>query len=232
MDAAERHMDRLHSYFEHSGIPPRLHGMTLTTLRCAAEAAAGGAGGGAGEDPLEGKSAAIDAAEKLAGGQRHQGRNGMLLRGPNGVGKTGLLVCLARGSFERGWVPLFVKYTDFVQSVQAGYGKPVNGPSGGTVNMELADFLIRVGQTAPLLVLDDIGDPFAREDRFQETEDRRRILFQLLAARHETSRPTHLSANFRTRRELAEQIGPRIADRMREMCAEVQMAGANLRDAS
>jgi DNA replication protein DnaC len=220
-------MQRIHSHFSHSGIPPRLHGLNVDTLRRACSAAAG-----VDDDGLEGKAEAIRAVESISEKGDFRGKSGLLLFGPNGCGKTGLLVTLARSAFESGWTPLFVKYTDLVQSVQAGYGKPVNGPSGGTEHMDLSDFLVQVAQTVPLLILDDVGDPFARQDRFHETEDRRKILFQILSARHETERPTHLSANFRGRGGLSDQIGPRLTDRMREMCAEVQMTGVNLRDAS
>jgi DNA replication protein DnaC len=225
-----KQMERLEDHFDHAGVPPRLRGVTIASLKTAAAEAAEGTRYE--DDPLSGKHDAVEATETLKNCGTYDGRNGLLLYGSNGMGKTGLMVILCRAAYLDGYVPLFLKYTDFVQSVQAGYGREASGISGQALGLELSELRMRIARTAPVLVIDDLGDPFARDDRYEETEDRRKLLFQVIAARHEEGRPTHLNANFASREEMIVQFGPRIADRMREMSAEVQMTGANLRDAS
>ena len=146
-------------------------------------------------------------------------RGSLCLLGRNGTGKSGLLVHLARQHFLAGQIPLWIKYADLVRDgVQAGYGTSVEYAPG----LELS--------TVDVLLIDDLGDPFAPSGSYVETSDRRDILFRILSARHEEGLPTHITSNHRSLQEIKEQFDPRTADRVKELCATVEMDGTNLRE--
>ena len=111
--------------------------------------------------------------------------------------------------------PEWVKFYDFVRSVQAAYHR--------TSEVSVADVLRRY-QTAPVLMLDDVGDL----DVEVESEDRRRLLYEVLDHRNDHRRPTVLTTNL-SLGEFAAQFGGRTVQRVVEMAALVEMRGANLR---
>lgn len=202
-----RYQEQVNADFPSAGVPKRLKGCTVDGLLELASAA--------------GKEAAIAAVRRR---MESDSPRGLMLHGPNGVGKTGLLVSLAKHIWwKRGQVLLWIKYTDLINDVQGGYG------DYNLHGIELSERRRWTAQRVPHLFLDDFGDPFRRDDYFEETEDRRKIIFDVLAARHEAQRPTYLSANFAGIDELAAQFDPRTSDRIEEMCEIIEMAGANLR---
>ena len=210
-----RLLERNEAQYTSAGVPPRLKGLTLDGLISLA-----------GDDP--GKQDAIRAAREITRDgvvtdpRRGREKRGVMLVGPNGSGKSGLLVVMARALWEKGYVPLWIKYVDLVSEVQRGYGKMRR-------DLELSEVRIQTAQNASVLVVDDLGDPFARADRFEETEDKRKIFFEILSLRHERNSPTLISANYQSLDDLASQFDPRIADRIAELCALVEMSGENLR---
>jgi DNA replication protein DnaC len=134
-------------------------------------------------------------------------------------------VILARQVFTSGRIPLWIKYADLVRDgVQAGYGVSY------VEDMDLSTVRLQAAQRVNVLCLDDLGDPFAPRGDYTETKDRRDILFRILSARHEQGLTTHISANYDSFDELREQMDPRIADRVKEMCAVHTMEGPNLRE--
>jgi DNA replication protein DnaC len=210
-------LDRLTGRFDHAGVPDHLRGVTLQTLKRRA-----------GEAVMH--SEAVQALRDLAeSGVTRDPRNGtqhesLCILGVNGVGKSGLLVMLARQAYRDGRVPLWIKYADLVRDgIQAGYGTRTSE------GIELSEIRRQTAQRAHLLCLDDLGDPFAERDR-SETADRRDILFRVISARHERGRVTHFTANYDSIGEIARHFDPRIADRIEEMCAVVQLDGPNLRE--
>ena len=86
-------------------------------------------------------------------------------------------------------------------------------------------------QRCPVLVIDDLGDPFRTRGDVQETEDKRRILLGVIAERSARLLPTLISANYGSLGDMAEQLDPRIADRIRESCELHMLVGASLRRA-
>ena len=72
----------------------------------------------------------------------------------------------------------------------------------------------------------------SRSFLINETRDRRDLLFQVLSARHKRGLITHFTANFDSLQGIARQFDPRIADRIKEMCAVVEMGGQNLRESA
>jgi DNA replication protein DnaC len=207
---------RIVGAFDRAGAPSHLKGLTLETLRAAARGDA------------EKANALRAAADFLASGavvdEHGRERRGLFVHGPNGAGKTGLLVSVAHVLYDRGHTLLFIKYADLIRDIQSAYGQ-----EDDVTGKMLADSRILTAQRTAYLFVDDLGDPFARADRYRETEDRRRIFFEVLSYRHERRMPVLISSNYRGLDELAAQFDPRTADRILESCAVVLMTGKNLR---
>lgn len=64
-----------------------------------------------------------------------------------------------------------------------------------------------------------------------QSDDRRRLVYEVLDARNDQLKPTIITTNL-TDGELAEQFGERTFQRIMEMCAMVEMQGVNLRNTS
>ena len=211
-------MQAVEERFDNAGVPDRLRGATLDGLRELA-----------GEEVMQ--QPAVQAVRDVLSGEpatdptHGTERPGVCLLGPNGIGKSGLLVVLAREVFKSGRIPLWIKYADLVRDgVQAGYGVT------HVEDIELSTVRLQAAQRVHTLCLDDLGDPFAPSGDYVETKDRRDILFRILSARHEKDLTTHISANFASFEELKQQFDPRTADRIKEMCAVHTMEGPNLRE--
>lgn len=209
------HFRNVHDMFQHAGVPERLRGLTLETLQSQA-----------GEGVIQ--SEAVQATQDLVSDDQDPCTaargHGICILGANGIGKTGLMVVLAREAYRSGFIPLFIKYLDLVRSIQAEYGSRTSD----------SQQMISTAQRVSHLVLDDLGDPFksgsSRSENYRVPKDRRDIIFQILSARHEKNRPTYITANYETLNEIAHQFSPRIAGRIKEMSTVVQLRGPNLRD--
>jgi len=215
------HFQRIHDRFPRSGVPDHLQGVTLESLR---ERAGG--------EVMNVE--AVQATRRVLEGvpafdPEHGTRHSSLcILGANGLGKTGLLTILARSAYVDGFTPLFIKYADLYSAVQSGYGTYVDGDP----RHELSQIRTETAQRVHTLCLDDLGDPFGDPTDYQVPKDRRDILFRVLSARHERGRDTHITANYESLGDVAHQFDPRIADRIKEMCAVVEMDGPNLREIS
>jgi len=216
------HFQRIHDRVPESGVPKHLIGVTLESLRAVA-----------GDDVMD--TEAVQAIQAPLNGhetgyldpEHGTYHGGLCVLGPNGKGKTGLLTILARKAYREGFTPLFVKYADLYSAVQAGYGQFVEG----SPQHDLGQIRVETAQRVDVLCLDDLGDPFAEaQSDYNVPKDRRDILFRVLSSRHEAGRPVHITANHASLQEIARQFDPRIADRIKEVCAVVQMDGPNLRE--
>ena len=171
--------------------------------------------------PSDESRAAFDAADRfvaaVASGRRPGA--GLVLTGPVGTGKSGLLAAVTHAVRALGVPVLWTTYADLVASVQAEYGTDRDGSR------------LLNAQRCGLLVLDELGDPFRERGEAQETEDRRRIVYAVVAARAAAFRPTLASANYDSMGALAEQFDPRVADRLRESCERHTLPGVSLRRA-
>jgi len=219
------HFERIHDRFDHAGVPDQLRGVTLKSLRERA-----------GQAVMD--TSAVRAVRSILEGgvardpQHETTHSGVCILGPNGLGKTGLLVILARSIYQEGFTPLFIKYLDLVKSVQAGYGAYADGHP----RHELSTIRTETAQRVSHLFLDDLGDPFGQGESYDASKDRRDIIFRVLSARHERGRPTYITANYNADDsrgplgQVADQFDPRIADRIKEMCAVTKLDGPNLRE--
>ena len=219
---------RLSERFERAGIPERFMGLGFDTIP---------------EEHRAGKEQAIAAGRMFAErghvvpaevraydpGQCHVDRRkkpGLCFVGNPGVGKTGILSVAFRARLGKK-AGLWIELYEFFNAVQSKYGK-----EGGD-----ADARLEAAKTAPLLFLDDVGDP----DRLlrdrdgtvlgiaAETDDRRRLLWEILDYRHGQELPTLMTSNL-TRSNFERQWGTRLAARAWEMCWVVPVTGCDLRE--
>lgn len=206
VENADRQQKRLNDLFRGAGIPAHFRGFTIDTM---VERA--------GKDP--GKTAAIDAVIEFV----NQGvvldrsnkryKPGIILSGQFGVGKTGILTPALNRLVADGKSGLWIEVYDFLSAVQAGYA------SGDS------DAKLTAAKEADVVLLDDLGD--VDRDR-EETEDRRRIVYQLINHRHNEGLPMLITTNC-SAPQLAHQFGARTVERIMESCAWVSMGGKNLR---
>ena len=193
---------RLSAMFESAGIPPRFRDLTIESLAAI-------------KDP--GKQSAIAAARTLVDmGYIESPKGpkfGLVLSGSFGMGKTGLLTPVLRHWLDRGRSALWCEVYDFIDAIQGGYS---------TGN---SDAKLEAAQSADIILLDDLGDASRGG---METDDRRRIIYQLINYRHNHDLPMLITTNLNGQ-QLADQFGGRTVERVIESCAWVKMEGQNLR---
>jgi DNA replication protein DnaC len=202
-EASQRRIDRL---FASTGVPVHFRDFTLDSLLSRV-----------GHDPE--KRTAIDAVRQFVDNgvvldpitQRYKA--GIVLSGKFGCGKTGLLTPALRAVVAQGKSGLWVEVYDFLGAVQQGY-------DDGDSNAKLS-----AAQSADVILLDDLGDV---ERSRPETDDRRRILYQLINYRHNNALPMLITTNC-DGEKLANQLGMRTMERIFESCAWIEMGGRNLR---
>ncbi len=212
--------------FDNAGIPKRLHGITFETAKDVFS-----------QETLHSQS--FQTVKNLARNfmcqcpATNNMREGIILFGDNGVGKSGLLVILAREYWKAGFTPLYIKYIDLIKKgIQTGYDEY------NKRGIQMSYIRTRIACTCDVLIIDDLGDPFERtysnnrkEHMFeQETKDRREILFNVIAERHERQLPTLFSGNYKGLNAISKQFSPRIASRIKEMCAIVTLHNHDLRE--
>lgn len=145
-------------------------------------------------------------------------RPGLFLYGEPGTGKSALAWWAVQ---QRGW-GLWIAWNDFLGRVQNEW--------------QGREALIEAAQTAPVLFLDDLGDPYTANGRL--TDDRRTILFRIVNYRLANQLPTIITSNINggnldiVQVNLERQFDQRIVDRLWELCHFVEMGGANLRRAT
>jgi DNA replication protein DnaC len=155
-------------------------------------------------------------------------KNGLLLIGPSGVGKTHLAVAMLKHLTLNKAIPcLFCDYRDLLKQIQNSYN-----PSVQTTELEL---LRPVFQTE-VLVLDDLG-------AVKPTEWVWDTVSVILNTRYNENRTTIITTNFQdgpaaavagprgaTREEtLGDRVGERMRSRLAEMCRIVNLAAPDYR---
>jgi DNA replication protein DnaC len=199
--AAATQQDKLKAAFTRAGIPAHFHGLTIDTLAAVA-----------GDDPD--KTKAIEVARTMVEQGMYQDKPGVFLFGSYGCGKTGVLTPVLRHWLDQGHSGLWIEFYDFCEEIQSKYGK-------GDEASQAMDLV----RSVEWLMMDDIGD-VARKDL--ETDDKRKLLYQIVNHRHNHVRPMLITSNL-TPGEFTAQFGARTFERIAECCAVVKIGGRNLR---
>lgn len=143
-------------------------------------------------------------------------RRSLVLYGRPGTGKTTLAAAAFRARLERERAGLLVEFYALAGAIQAQYGSDTDESST----------LIAAAQNAPLLMIDDLGD--IDRVRFQESDDKRRILYGIVNHRVSLNMPTIITTNL-TAEDVARQFGERIKERLQQMAVWLVLRGAKLR---
>jgi hypothetical protein len=147
-------------------------------------------------------------------------RASLILYGKPGTGKTSLAAAAFIHRLEFEGAGLLIEFYELIRAIQATYG----GEPDGALR------LLRAVQTAPLLMIDDLGDPdrgLARGS-FAETDDRRQQLHAILNDRCGADMPTIFTTNL-TPDEIEMQFGRRDRERLEQMAVWIEMGGMGLR---
>jgi DNA replication protein DnaC len=192
----------LDNMFAAAGIPAHFRGMTIESLYQAAA-----------DDPA--KREGMTAARELIETGFTGGKKGLYIHGKYGVGKTGVVTPILRNYLDNGLTGLWIEFYDFTDEVQSRYRSNAE---------ETAQAAVKQAQEVDMLLLDDVGNPRGAT----ETDDRSKILYQVVNARHNHARPMLITSNLAPG-EFVKQLGARTWERIAESCRVVEMAGRNLR---
>jgi DNA replication protein DnaC len=173
------------------------------------------------EEYLEGKQEARFYAGEMAQGsiliRNGVEKNSLMLSGKPGMGKSGMMACIARYWLDRGENVLWVDFGEFIEAIKASYDE---------TSKVSAQTIVESAQRSSLLCFDDFGD-MAR-DRKPVTDHTRERTYDVIRYRYENELPTVITSNLDDE-QLYAQFGGRIADRIGEMSHFLPMVGANLR---
>lgn len=167
------------------------------------------------DDMKAGKEAARELAGQMAV-QETLERNSLLLVGPTGRGKSGMMACIAMAWLNLGIQVLWVDFLEFLEAIRKTYE---DGSEFDTST------IIETAQRAALLCLDDLGDLKSKKEVTDHTREK---TYSIIRYRYEHELPTVITTNLGFE-QMAFQFGPRITDRIYEMCHAASMDGKSLR---
>ncbi len=143
-------------------------------------------------------------------------KNGFLIMGTVGAGKTHLCVAVARGLVEKGYYSIrFVDYKELLDDIKSTFS--------GYSEFSESDILDPV-LNAGLLIIDDLGS----ERNTEWTED---VFARIINYRYNRGLPVIVSTNYFDRpvkgaisdELFSEKVGARVRSRLYEMCEEVEL---------
>ena len=135
-------------------------------------------------------------------------RNGLLIFGGVGSGKTHLAAAIANSFINRGIPVLFGTYSEHLEKLREEFDSKNRGYLSSMKN-------------TPVLVLDDIG-------KERKSEWTQQIIFDVINYRYEHLLPTIITTNFNAD-GLATHVGGAVWSRLYEMCSAVTTSGKDYR---
>lgn len=143
-------------------------------------------------------------------------RAGLVLAGPNGVGKTGLAACIANELIASNQRVLFVSALSIVRAVQDTYSRDSSQDTGE---------IYRTLSNAPVLIIDEMNFE-------QVTDNRVDIFHHVIRHRHDWGLPYIITTNLIEQGDFLGYWKNQIATAVFEDCHWFSMAGAVLRSTS
>lgn len=153
-------------------------------------------------------------------GQPLPGRNGFLIAGTKGTGKTHIAAAIANDLMHRGTAVICMTERNLFDKIRRTYNR-----DGGD---ETA--VRRIYETVPLLIIDDLGKEKA-------TEWTLATLYAIIDGRYEKAMPLIITTNYDTKSLIArltpaggdKTTADTVVDRLTEMCENIVMGGESWR---
>lgn len=174
-----------------------------------------------------GKEAARAFCERFAGfdfsdAYHAPERYGIVLCGPNGVGKSGMMASIVNERLTRGLPAAWFGFDALIDRIRDTYDRDRdNGEDKPPTYLQLLNTV----NDAPLLVLDDVGDVDVKR---MATDDLRRNVYGVIGKRYDLMRPTLISTNLPPA-QFRHAYGERIWQRVNELYAWINMGGPSVR---
>lgn len=149
-------------------------------------------------------------------------KNGLIICGNYGVGKTHLAAAMANQIMSTGTGVICMTMIDMLNRIKEEFSKRTDGDEAGVLN---------IYKKVPLLIIDDMG-------KEPPTEWAESTIFNIINARYEAMLPIVITTNYRPN-ELASRLVPKgmhddrtapaIVDRLHETCKVVVIRGTTRR---
>lgn len=175
-------------------------------------------------DNHEAYTVAINFADNFQAfnGEGLEEKNGLLIMGTKGTGKTHLAAAIANKLMQEGTPVLFATMIDLLAKIKSSFDRSIDGAS--------EDEIIGLYKTVDLLIIDDLG-------KEQPTDWALSKIYQIINARYEDYKPTILTSNY-TLDELIRRMTPAhgdtqtaeaTVDRIKEMTMQLNINGQSWR---
>ena len=144
-------------------------------------------------------------------------RPGLVISGPHGSGKTGLMAAIVNACKDQGERPLYIRLSSYLEYMQSRYGEN---------EYPTTQDIKRQAMEAPILAIDEF---FVGRPGDTATPDKTRHVEDILEYRKAQELPTVITCN-QSPDEILAHWGKIVFDRVFELCHFIPMAGDPLRD--